>query len=129
MIDRWVPVVIAVTPAFELSALAPMNRAPTTVAGRVATEMDETLILATHHLEVGSQMVKAVTLITASPGKVDAVASGVKAIQGVNDVLTVAGRADVAAMSEGSSEDISRIMRKIEEVEGVQTTETLLEVA
>lgn len=74
-------------------------------------------------------MVKAVTLITASPGKVDAVASGVEAIEGVNDVLTVAGRADVAAMSEGSSEDILRIMRKIEEVEGVQTTETLMEVA
>jgi len=73
-------------------------------------------------------MPRAVTLITTSPGKVDDVATGVRAVKGVREVLTVAGRADVAVLFEGSFEEIPKILSGIQEVEGVQTTETLVEL-
>ena len=73
-------------------------------------------------------MPRAVTLITASPGKVDDVAAGVRVVRGVMDVLTVAGRADVAVVFEGSSEEIPKILGGIQKVRGVQTTETLVEL-
>ena len=73
-------------------------------------------------------MPRAVTLITASPGKVDDVAAGVRDVKGVRDVWTVAGRADVAVLLEGSSQEIPKILGGIQKVRGVQTTETLVEL-
>lgn len=73
-------------------------------------------------------MPRAVTLVTTFPGKVDDVAAGVRAVEGVKDVLTVAGRADVAVLSEGSFDEIPKILSAIQKVEGVQTTETLMEL-
>ena len=73
-------------------------------------------------------MPRAVALITTSPGKMDGVAAGVRAVKGVRDVLTVAGRADVAVLFEGSFEDIPKILSRIQKVEGVLTTETLVEL-
>lgn len=73
-------------------------------------------------------MVKAVILITTAPGKVDEVASKVKALEGVDEVLTVAGRADLVALVKGTLEDISRVVKEIGEIGGVETTETLVEL-
>ena len=73
-------------------------------------------------------MPRAVTLLTTSPGKAYDVATKVRAVEGVKDVLTVAGRADVAVLLEGSFEEIPTTLSGIEEVDGVQTTETLLEL-
>lgn len=73
-------------------------------------------------------MPRAVALITTFPGKVDDVATGARAVEGVGDVLTVAGRADVAVFFEGSLEEIPKILGGIQKVDGVQTTETLVEL-
>jgi len=73
-------------------------------------------------------MVKAAILVTAAPGKVDDVAGKVRALEHVTDVLTVAGRADVVALCEGTFEDISAVVRKMGEIDGVETTETLVEL-
>jgi len=75
-----------------------------------------------------SPMPRGVSLITTFPGKMDDVATGVRAVQGVREALTVAGRADIAAIFEGSFEEISKILNGIQKVEGVQTTETLMEL-
>jgi len=73
-------------------------------------------------------MPRGVTLITTFPSKIDDVATGVRAVQGVREALTVAGRADIAAVFEGSFEEIPKILSGIQKVEGVQTTETLMEL-
>lgn len=72
-------------------------------------------------------MVKAVVLVTTSPGMVDRVAEAVRGI-GVKDVLTVAGRVDVVVFLDGGRDDVSSRIRRIFRVEGVETTETLWEV-
>lgn len=73
-------------------------------------------------------MVKAAILITVAPGKVDDVAGKVKVLEGVSDVLTVTGRADVIALSAGTFEEISKVISRIGRIEGVKTTETLVEL-
>ena len=72
-------------------------------------------------------MVKAAVLVTASPGKVNDVAREVRELM-VKDVLTVAGRVDVVVFLEGSSSEITSKIKKMFQVEGVKTTETLWEV-
>lgn len=72
-------------------------------------------------------MVKAAALVTASPGKVNDVARILRELT-VKDVLTVAGRVDVVVLLEGSSSEITSKIKKMFEVEGVETTETLWEV-
>ena len=72
-------------------------------------------------------MVKAAVLVTASPGKVNDVAREVRELM-VKDVLTVAGRVDVVVLLEGSSREITSKIKKMFQVEGVKTTETLWEV-
>ncbi len=71
-------------------------------------------------------MVKAAILVTVAPGKVDDVAGKVRALEHITDVLTVAGRADVVVLCEGTFEDISAVARKVSEIDGVETTERLL---
>lgn len=72
---------------------------------------------------------KALTLITASAGRVDSVAKAVKRIKsGVKDVLIVTGRADVAVFSEGSIKDINNTIMKIGKIKDVLTTETMFEI-
>jgi hypothetical protein len=73
-------------------------------------------------------MVKAAILITTAPGRVDDVASKVRALKHITDVLTVAGRADVVALCEGTFEDISLVVWRVGEIDGVETTETLVEL-
>ena len=46
----------------------------------------------------------------------------------VKDVLTVAGRVDLVVFLEGSTSEIIGEIKKMFEVEGVETTETLWEV-
>lgn len=70
---------------------------------------------------------KAAALVTASPGKVNDVARILRELT-VKDVLTVAGRVDVVVLLEGSSSEITSKIKKMFEVEGVETTETLWEV-
>lgn len=72
---------------------------------------------------------KALTLITTNPGKVDSVAKAVRDIKpSVNDVLIVTGRADVAVFSEGSIKDINSTIMKIGKIKDVLTTETMFEI-
>jgi len=59
---------------------------------------------------------------------VDDVASKVRSVAGVKDVLTVTGRVDVVAFYEGSYEKIVEIAGKVGTVTGVVTAETLFEV-
>jgi DNA-binding Lrp family transcriptional regulator len=73
-------------------------------------------------------VVKAAILVTVAPGKVDDVAGKVRALEHITDVLTVAGRADVVALCEGTFEDISTVVRKVGEIDGVEATETLVEL-
>jgi DNA-binding Lrp family transcriptional regulator len=73
-------------------------------------------------------MVKAAILVYVAPEKVDEVAGKVRALKHVTDVLTVAGRADVVALCEGTFEDISTVVRKVGEIDGVEATETLVEL-
>lgn len=72
-------------------------------------------------------MVKAAVLVTASSGRMNDVAREVRELM-VKDVLTVAGRVDVVVFLEGSSREITSKIKKMFEVEGVETTETLWEV-
>jgi uncharacterized protein with GYD domain len=73
-------------------------------------------------------MPKAASILTVEPGRVDDVASKVRSVAGVKDVLTVTGRADVVAFYEGSYEKIVEIAGKVGTVPGVVTGETLFEV-
>lgn len=73
-------------------------------------------------------MVKVATLITTEPGKVDEVEGRVKALEGVDDAFTVTGRADIIALFAGTFEEISKIIGEIGKIEGVKTTETLVEL-
>jgi hypothetical protein len=73
-------------------------------------------------------MPKAASILTVEPGKVDDVASKVRSVAGVKDVLTVTGRVDVVAFYEGSYENIVEIAGKVGTVLGVVTAETLFEV-
>jgi len=59
---------------------------------------------------------------------VDDVASKVRSVAGVKDVLSVTGRVDVVAFFEGSYEKIVEIAGKVGTVPGVVTAETLFEV-
>jgi len=71
--------------------------------------------------------VKATVLVTASLGKVDAVARKVGEL-GVKEVLSVAGRVDVVVFLEGSREETLSKIKGLFEIEEVETTETLWEV-
>jgi hypothetical protein len=73
-------------------------------------------------------MPKAASILTVEPGSVDDVASKVRSVAGVKDVLTVTGRVDVVAFYEGSYEKIVEIAGKVGTVLGVVTAETLFEV-
>ena len=73
-------------------------------------------------------MVKAVTLITTELGKMDEICSKIREVKGVKDAFVIAGRADIVVYFEGDVEEISKIMREIGRIEGVKTTETLIEV-
>jgi DNA-binding Lrp family transcriptional regulator len=77
---------------------------------------------------MGIVMVKAAILITTSPGKVDEVASKIKEIKNISDILIVTGRVDIVVLCEGSLEEISTITKKIGEIREVETTETLIEL-
>jgi len=72
-------------------------------------------------------LVKAAVLVTASPGRVNDVAREVRELM-AKDVLTVTGRVDVVVLLEGSSSEITSKIKKMFQVEGVKTTETLWEV-
>lgn len=70
---------------------------------------------------------KASVLITTAPGKVDSVAKAIREL-GVKDVLTVTGRVDVVVFLEGARDEVTGRIKDLFDVEGVETTETLLEV-
>ena len=66
-------------------------------------------------------------MITTAPGKVDSVAKAIREL-GVKDVLTVTGRVDVVVFLEGARDEVTGRIKDLFDVEGVETTETLLEV-
>lgn len=72
---------------------------------------------------------KALTLITTEPGKLDAVAKAIRGIKsGITGVLVVTGRADIAVFSEGSIKDVNNIIMSIGKIKDVVTTETMFEI-
>ena len=73
-------------------------------------------------------MVKALTLVTVSPGKVLDASKEIREVKGVKEVLVVAGRADIIVFFEGSLEEIAKIVSEIGRVESVAATETLVEL-
>ncbi|GBC74980.1 hypothetical protein HRbin06_00288 [archaeon HR06] len=73
-------------------------------------------------------MAKAAILITTIPAKVDEVASKIKKLKGVKELLITTGRVDIVVLTEGGIKDLSSLAREIFKIEGVETTETLVEV-
>ncbi len=71
---------------------------------------------------------KALVLVSNSPGKSFEVQKRVKGIKGVDRALVVAGRADVAVFAKGSLKEIGAVVKSIWSVRGVTSTETLMEV-
>lgn len=73
-------------------------------------------------------MVRALVLARAKPAV--RVADNIKAIDGVKDAFEVTGRFDAAALVEVESlSDLKGVALKIQSVEGVRRTESLIEVA
>ncbi len=73
-------------------------------------------------------MVRALILVRSKPPA--RVASNIKAIDGVKDAFEVAGRFDAAALVEVETlSDIKRVALKIQSLEGVRRTESLIDVA
>lgn len=72
---------------------------------------------------------KALTLITTEPGKLDAVAKAIRGIKsGITDVLIVTGRADIAVFIAGSIKDVNNTIMSIGKINDVVTTETMFEI-
>jgi len=71
---------------------------------------------------------KAAILITTIPARVDEVASKIKKLKGVKELLITTGRVDIVVLTEGNIKDLSSLAKEIFKIEGVETTETLVEV-
>jgi len=71
---------------------------------------------------------RALVLVTTSPGKSFSVQKKVVRVKGVEDALAVTGRADVAVFAKGTPKEISGTVKALWNIRGVVTTETLLQV-
>jgi DNA-binding Lrp family transcriptional regulator len=73
-------------------------------------------------------LVKACVLIKAVPTKMDSVINYVRGLPQVKKAYFVFGRFDVACLIEaGSPSEVAELTAKINAVEGVRSTETLME--
>jgi DNA-binding Lrp family transcriptional regulator len=73
-------------------------------------------------------VVNAIVLIKAERGAVNQVAQALIALEGINEVFSVAGRYDlVAVLRAKSNEHVAEIVTKaVQETQGITDTETLL---
>jgi len=72
--------------------------------------------------------VRAAILVTVEPGTLDKVLSKVKGVKGITDAFSVAGRVDIAVVAEAADiKALTGVVLRVNGVEGVSTTETLVE--
>ena len=72
---------------------------------------------------------RALCLITVKPGKADSVTQSLKKIRKVvREIMVVTGRADIAAVLQGTIDEINNIVIDFKKIREIVTTETLIEV-
>lgn len=72
---------------------------------------------------------RALCLITVSPGTVDSVVQTLKRKHKVvKDILVVTGRADISVLLQGNINEIHRMVIDFKRISNIVTTETLIEV-
>ena len=71
----------------------------------------------------------ALCLITVKPGKVDSVVEILKKKRKiVKQIMVVTGRADINAFLQGNIDEINHMVIDFKKINGIVTTETLIEV-
>ncbi len=74
-------------------------------------------------------MVKACILVRVIPKQAGKVIEGIREVEGVKEAMMVYGRFDVAVLLEvEKTEEVLEAAKKINSIEGIRRTETLLEV-
>lgn len=74
-------------------------------------------------------MMQAAILVSTEPRKFSQIAERARAVSGVADTFVVAGRADIVIIAEPRDlKELVRILEGIHGIEGVISTETLLEI-
>ena len=72
---------------------------------------------------------RALCLIAVKPGKADSVTQSLKKIRKVvREIMVVTGRADIAAVLQGTIDEINNIVIDFKKIREIVTTETLIEV-
>ena len=72
---------------------------------------------------------RALCLITVKPGKVDSVVEILKKKRKiVKQIMVVTGRADINAFLQGNIDEINHMVIDFKKINGIVTTETLIEV-
>lgn len=72
---------------------------------------------------------RALCLITVKPGKVDNVVQALKKTRKtIREIMVVTGRADIAAILQGTIDEINNIVIDFKKIREIVTTETLIEV-
>ncbi|MCE2614941.1 MAG: hypothetical protein LVO36_03460 [Nitrosopumilus sp. (ex Thoosa mismalolli)] len=75
------------------------------------------------------EYMRALCLITAKPGKVDAVVQILKKKRKiVKQVMVVTGRADISVLMQGGIDEINSMVIDFKKIKDIVTTETLIEV-
>jgi hypothetical protein len=72
---------------------------------------------------------RALCLITVKPGKVDSVVEILKKKRKiVKQIMVVTGRADISTFLQGNIDEINHMVIDFKKINGIVTTETLIEV-
>lgn len=72
---------------------------------------------------------RALCLITVSPGTVDLVVQSLKKKRKIiKDILVVTGRADISVILQGNINEINNMVINFKRIKNIVTTETLMEV-
>ena len=72
---------------------------------------------------------RALCLITVKPGKVDNVLQTLSKVRKtIREVMVVTGRADIAAVLQGTIDEINNVVIDFKKIREIVTTETLIEV-
>jgi hypothetical protein len=72
---------------------------------------------------------RALCLIAVKPGKVDSVVEILKKKRKiVKQIMVVTGRADISAFLQGNIDEINHMVIDFKKINGIVTTETLIEV-
>ena len=72
---------------------------------------------------------RALCLITVKPGIIDRVTEALSKKRKItSEIMTVTGRADICALLHGSLNDINNTVLEFKKINGIVSTETLVEV-